>query len=104
MRLSRKYDYQRAKCEDLKVISEWFALVYNTKAKYGILDDDIYNFDETGFIMGVAATLKVVTSSDTIGRATVVQLGNRDWVTTIECINASGWLILPFIILPRKLY
>ena len=26
-RRSRRYDYQRAKCEDLKVISGWFALV-----------------------------------------------------------------------------
>ncbi|KAL2018297.1 hypothetical protein VTK56DRAFT_1001 [Thermocarpiscus australiensis] len=52
-RYSRRYDYQRAKCEDPKVIGEWFALVRNTKAKYGIVDDDIYNFDETGFIMGI---------------------------------------------------
>jgi hypothetical protein len=27
--------------------------VYNTKAKYGILDEDSYNFDETGFMMGI---------------------------------------------------
>ena len=26
-RYTRRYDYQRAKCEDPKVISEWFALV-----------------------------------------------------------------------------
>jgi hypothetical protein len=26
-RITRKYDYQRAKCEDLKIISEWFVLV-----------------------------------------------------------------------------
>ena len=34
---------------------------------YSILDDDVYNFDETGFIIGVAATSKVVTSLDTTG-------------------------------------
>src|SRR5690349_17816697 len=37
-RYSRRYDYQRAKCEDPKVIGEWFALVRNVKAKYSILD------------------------------------------------------------------
>ncbi|KAL2019063.1 hypothetical protein VTK56DRAFT_10094 [Thermocarpiscus australiensis] len=47
------YDYQRAKCEDPEVIGQWFALVRNTKAKYSIVDNDIYNFDETGFIMGI---------------------------------------------------
>ena len=49
-----------------------------------------YNFDETGFMTGVAATLKVVTSSDTVGRAVTVQPSNREWVTVIEAINAAG--------------
>ena len=26
-----------------------FRLIKNTQAKYSILDEDIYNFDETGF-------------------------------------------------------
>ncbi|KAJ8104468.1 hypothetical protein OPT61_g10741 [Boeremia exigua] len=54
--------------------------------------------------MGVAATSKVVTSADTIGRATAVQPGNREWVTAIECINASGWSLPPFVILAGKLH
>jgi RecB family endonuclease NucS len=53
MRWSRRYDYQRAKCEDPEVIGEWFTLVQNTKTKYGIVDDDIYNFNETGVMMGI---------------------------------------------------
>jgi hypothetical protein len=52
--------------------------------------------------MGVAATSKVVTSSNTVGWAATVQLGNRDWVTIIECINASGWCLLLFVILSGK--
>ena len=63
-RYSRKYDYKRAKCEDPEVIRAWFRLVQNTVAKYGILDEDIYNFDETGFQMGVISTAKVVTSAE----------------------------------------
>ena len=58
-----------------------------------------YDFDETRFMTGVAATLKVVTSSDTVGRAVTVQPSNREWVTVIEAINAAGWAIPPFIIL-----
>lgn len=56
---TRRYDYQRAKCEDPKIIKVWFALVQNTIAKYGILEQDIYNFDETGFSMGMTSTCKV---------------------------------------------
>jgi hypothetical protein len=55
-------------------------------------------------MMGVAATSKVVTSSDTVDRAVVVQPGNREWVTSIECINASGWCLPPFVILSGKLH
>jgi hypothetical protein len=78
--------------------------VLETRQTYGILDEDSYNFDETGFMMGVAGTSKVVTSSDTVSRAVAVQPGNCDWVTTIEYINASGWCLLPFVILPGKLH
>jgi hypothetical protein len=51
-RFFRRYDYQRAKCEDPTIIRDWFRLVENTIAKYSIRLDDIYNFDETGFMMG----------------------------------------------------
>ena len=63
-----KFHSQRAKCEDPITIKAWFKLIEETRQLYGILNEDIYNFDETGFMMGIAATLKVVTSSDTIGR------------------------------------
>ncbi|KAH7471664.1 hypothetical protein FOMA001_g13674 [Fusarium oxysporum f. sp. matthiolae] len=35
-RFFRRYDYQRAKYEDPTVIRDWFRLVENTIAKYGI--------------------------------------------------------------------
>jgi hypothetical protein len=101
---NRKFHSQRAKCEDPVTIRAWFKLVQDTCQTYGILDEDIYNFDETGFMMGIASTSKVITSSDTIGRATVIQPGDREWVTAIECINASGWCLPPFVILKGKLH
>ena len=98
-RRSRRYDYQRAKCEDPKVIGGWFALVQNVKAKYGIVEDDIYNFDETGFMMGIIFAGMVVTTSDGLSRAKLAQPGNREWATVIQGVNALGWTIPPFIIL-----
>jgi hypothetical protein len=38
-RFQRKYDYQRAKCEDPTIIRNWFRLVQNTIAKYGNVRD-----------------------------------------------------------------
>lgn len=59
---NRKYDYKRAKCEDLVLIRNWFCLVHNIMAKYGILDDDVHNFNEAGYQMGVIATSRVISS------------------------------------------
>ncbi|KFY29266.1 hypothetical protein V491_00117, partial [Pseudogymnoascus sp. VKM F-3775] len=97
-----KYDYQRAKCEDLEVICSWFELVQNTIAKYGINNADIYNFYETRFMMGVISTAIVVTSSDGYAKAKKVQPGNREWVTVIQGVNAQGWTVPPFIIVAGK--
>ncbi|EMD60749.1 hypothetical protein COCSADRAFT_344766 [Bipolaris sorokiniana ND90Pr] len=81
---------------------KWFKLVEETRQTYGVLDQDTYNFNETGFAMGVASTSKVVISSDRVGRVAIIQLGNREWVTAIKCINASGWCLLPLVILSSK--
>jgi hypothetical protein len=101
---TRRLNSQRADSEDPTAIAAWFKLVEETRQTYGVLDQDIYNFDETGFAMGVAATSKVVTSSDRVGRAVVVQPGNREWVTVIECVNASGWSLPPLVILSSKVH
>ena len=95
----RKYDHQRSKCEDPEVIGDWFRLVKNTIAKYGIVEDDIYNFDETGFLMGMIASCMVVTTSDGRSKAKLVQPGNREWATVIQGVNSRGWVLPPFIIL-----
>jgi hypothetical protein len=104
IRWNRKFNSQRAKCEDPRTINAWFQLVQETRLRYGIGDEDIFNFDETGFMMGMIATSKVVTSSDTVGRAITIQPGNRDWTTVIEGINAMGWAIPPYVILAAKVH
>ncbi|KAF5724357.1 hypothetical protein FMUND_922 [Fusarium mundagurra] len=97
-RLFRRYDYQRAKCEDPTIIRGWFRLVQNTITKYGIRSDDIWNFDETGFMMGIIMAGMAVTGSERQGRPKSVQPGNREWITVIQAINAEGQSIAPFII------
>ena len=100
---TRKYDYQRAKCEDPTIIRDWFRLVQNTIEKYGILEEDIYNFDETGFQMGVISTAKVITGANR-GKPVSVQPGNREWVTVIDCILSYGWSVPPVIIFEGKVH
>jgi len=103
-KINRRYDYKRALCEDPQIIGGWFKLVQNVKAKYGILEEDIYNFDEAGFMMGVIATAKVVTSSEARNRPKRVQPGNREWVSIIQGINSAGWTVPPFIIFKAAIH
>jgi hypothetical protein len=102
VKFNRKYDYKRALCEDSEAISGWFRLVENMKAKHGILDQDTYNFDESGFMMGVISTGAVVTGREHRGRPKGLQPGNREWTTVIQGICATGWALPPYIIFPGK--
>ena len=97
-RFSRAYDFQRALCEDPELINAWFQLIANMRAKYAIQDADFYNFDETGFMMGVICSSMVVTRTDRRGRGKQLQPGNREWATAIECVSSDGFVLPPFLI------
>ncbi|KAL0943508.1 transposase [Colletotrichum truncatum] len=77
-RLLAERDAPPLRTRFFQVIRGWFSLVKNIIAKYGIADADIYNFDETGFMMGVIASGMVV--------------------TIIQAINSQGESIPPYII------
>jgi hypothetical protein len=79
-----------------KLIEAWFQRVADTKAKYGIQDHDIWNFDETGFMIGMISSSIVMTQSDRKGKRKRIQPGNREWATAIPCINADGYDISIF--------
>jgi hypothetical protein len=65
------------------VINIWFKLVEETKAKYSVYNDNIYNFDKTRFQIGVIRLMKVVTSFKRCIRPTLTQTGDYEWVIVI---------------------
>ena len=101
-RWSRSYDRQRAACEDPAVLQPWFTLVQSIKAKYGIIDEDMYNFDESGFLMGKISSQLVVTGSEKPGKRKKIQPGDREWTTLVQGVGATGKVIPPFLILAGK--
>jgi hypothetical protein len=101
-RYNQRISYQRAKQEDPKIIKQWFELVHATIQEHGIHEDDIWNFDETGFAMGLCTTLKVITAVDRSERPRTVIQGNREWVTIIKCVSSKGLPIPPVVILKGK--
>jgi hypothetical protein len=102
VKLGRTYECQRKLCEDPEVIRAWFELVKNTVNKYGILPEDTYNFDESGFQMGQISASKVVTAADRLGRPKQIKPTNTEWVTLIQGVCADGSLIPPFLVLKGK--
>ena len=61
----------------------------------------MYNFDETGFMMGVIYGQMAFTGPEKRGTKSL-QPVNRGWVTNIQGVNAKGWTIPPFLIFPGK--
>jgi hypothetical protein len=83
MAFNRAKDCQRILQEDPETIGAWFKLVEDTKAKYSVHNNDVHNFDETGFQMGVIGLMKVVTGAERRARPELIQPGDREWVTVI---------------------
>ncbi|CRL29069.1 DDE superfamily endonuclease, CENP-B-like [Penicillium camemberti] len=42
--------------------------------------------------------------SEYYGRRPILQPGNREWVTVVECTNASGWALPPCMIFKGKVF
>jgi hypothetical protein len=49
MAFNQAKDRQRILQEDPEIISAWFKLVEDTKAKYSVYDNNVHNFNKTGF-------------------------------------------------------
>jgi hypothetical protein len=52
--------------------------------------------------MGIISAQKVVTRAEYYGRRSILQPGNREWVTAIEAICADGYSLPPCIIFKGK--
>ena len=50
--------------------------IQNVIIKYGIFNSNIYNFNETGFLMGMLNHAKVVITSDCKNKFCMKQFGN----------------------------
>jgi hypothetical protein len=77
-------NYKRVRCEDPKIIIEWFNLVQKTICDYGIDSDDIYNFDKTGFAIGLATTVKVIARAEYSQLSLIVTPPRQAKVVTIS--------------------
>jgi hypothetical protein len=69
--------------------------------KYRITAENIYNFDEKGFLMGYGRSLKRIMTKAALasGRITKAkQDGSREFISILACISAIGKWIPPLLI------
>jgi hypothetical protein len=55
-------DRKRIKAQDLETISDWFRLFKEQKETYQVHDNNVYNLDKKGVIIGMANKLKCIIS------------------------------------------
>jgi hypothetical protein len=87
----------RLKDVNREVVANFFETFKRTIEEEGIIDENIYNVDETGFALGTIQAARAIIDS-TVPLTYHAQPGRQEWVTVIECISADGMSISPLVI------
>jgi hypothetical protein len=95
----RALDWKRHESNIYNKIIHWFEVIEQVLKDPAIMPENIYNMDETGVMLCMLGSVKVLLSSDDLRdyRGAGVK---RTIVTAIECISANGRSLLPMIIWP----
>ncbi|KFA81768.1 hypothetical protein S40288_11568 [Stachybotrys chartarum IBT 40288] len=96
-RRTKTLDLKRQEAENQEVIVSYFFDLQQVIDDNGILPDEIWNMDETGFRSGMGTNAVVITK-----RKKALYFGlptNRESATAVEAISAAGNVIPLFLIL-----
>jgi hypothetical protein len=95
--LERKIAY------DPVLLRDWFSRFYALREEFGVAKEDIWNYDETGFRIGVGRTQWIITAS-TSKRSYLATNGTRTLITSMEAVSAEGAVIEEMLILLAKVH
>ena len=92
-------DWDRHDCHIYNKIINWFTVIGKELASPVVLAENTYNMDETGVLLSVLNSLKVLVGRHELKthRGAGVK---RTLITAIECISADGRYLHPLIIWP----
>ncbi|KUL81723.1 hypothetical protein ZTR_09472 [Talaromyces verruculosus] len=95
----RAIDWKRDGSQIEDKVRHWFAIIGRELADPTVLPENVYNMDETGILLSILNSLKVLVSKDDLRkhRGTAVK---RTLITAIECISVDGRSLHPLIIWP----
>jgi hypothetical protein len=87
--VGKKIDAQRAEAATPEQLREFIEHFERTRQRLNIPIDSVYNMDETGVALGVCTNTRVLASS-LKKKAYVKSPEDREWVSIIECVSATG--------------
>ena len=97
-RRRRALDIERMQALDKTATQAWFYQYHQIIAEKGILPQDIYNFDETGFQIGVGKDQWIITREPKKKIFSGTDT-NRESVTVVESVNADGSFVIALVII-----
>ena len=92
-------DVNRKNAHHPDSIRTWFQKYYDICERHNIQDCDKYNFDETGFRIGIGRDQWIITRDPT-RQAYLGSSTNRELVSVCETISGDGVVLPPMIIVP----
>jgi len=95
----RPLDWNRHEENTYKKITHWFEVIGKVLQDPVILAENVYNMDETGVMLSMPGSVKVLVGKDDIRDYRGARI-KRTTVTAIECISADGRYLKPMIIWP----
>lgn len=97
----RAIDWQRHEKNIRAKVENWFEVMSKQLSERGVLQENVYNMDETGVLLSDLTTTKVLVCRNDARSRRGVGL-RRTMITAVECISADGRCLPPLIIWPGK--
>jgi hypothetical protein len=94
-------DHNRHRADSERKYKLYFELLRDKLDQYRVEPRHIYNMDEKGFMIGLQSRSKRIFSRASLEsgiRGSLIQEGNREWITLIACICADGSYLDPSLI------
>jgi Tc5 transposase DNA-binding domain len=91
----------RKAAHDPVLIADWFSRFKALQDEFGVVKEDIWNFDETSFRIGVGRNQWIVTTC-TLKRSYLTIDGTRTLITSVEAVSAGGAVINKMLIILGK--
>lgn len=97
---SRPLEAGRANAEDETILVSFLERLRDRRRLDDVDRDNLWNMDETGFVLGKTSSCKVLTRQGQIKHdRRAREAGNRNFATVCECVSASGRVLTPLVIL-----